>query len=57
MTLRIPMLNLAVKIDVRRIQYRRRRFGRPAPDPVIGAAALLSTASVLTGIAQIAGWL
>jgi len=55
MTIRIEIMQLALQIETRRIQYRRARFGRPAPDLAIAAAALISAASVLTGIEQIAG--
>ena len=56
MTLRIEIMQHALRIETRRVE-RRDHFGRPAPDLMIGAATLLCAASVLTGMAQIAGML
>jgi hypothetical protein len=55
MTIQIQILGLALQMETRRVRYRRVRFGRPAPDLVVGAAALIGAVSVLIGMGQIAG--
>jgi hypothetical protein len=55
MTIRIPNADISLCIDVQRTRRPRVRFGRPNAEPALWAALLISTLSIATGVAQIAG--